>query len=329
MTVYTSVVPVDPFLVPLLAGAPALLEQVADWDAQRRWGSAVADALVRLYTEPGPEVAEVLDVAVPLEDDESIDVRIYRPRAGGGLPAHLYLHGGGWVGGSVRDAYVDIVCRERCVGAQCVVVSVGYRKAPEHRFPTALDDALAVLRWTVSHADDLGVRPDALTLGGTSSGANLAAALALRVRDEGGPQLVFQLLEVPPLDLTFGLPSHDSLGQGYGLELDELRRLVGHYLADPEQARDPYASPLHADDLSGLPSTHVIAAEYDLLRDDALRFVERLVAAGVPATCTVQPGHVHFSAACTAVMPSARSWRDEAVAALRRANEVAGAGVTG
>lgn len=327
-TVYTGVVPVDPFLVPLLADAPALTDDVTDWDAQRRWGAAVADALVRRYTEPGPDVAECRDLAVPLGDNEFLDVRVYRPEADKALPAHLYLHGGGWVGGSVRDAYVDIVCRERCVGARCVVVSVGYRKAPEHRFPTAIDDALAALRWTVSHAEELGVLPDVVTVGGTSSGANLAAALALRVRDEGGPCLAFQLLEVPPLDLTFGLPSHDAFGRGYGLELEELRRLAAHYLVTAEQATDPYASPLHAPDLAGLPPTHLIAAEYDLLRDDALRYAERLTGSGVPATYSVQRGHVHFSAACTAVMPSARAWRDEAVDVLRRAHEngIAGTG---
>ena len=233
---------------------------------------------------------------------------------------HLFLHGGGWVAGSAHDSYIDILSRERAVGASCVVVAVDYRKAPEHTFPTGLEDTQAALEWVVAHADELGARPDLVTIGGQSAGANLAAALAVKLRDEDGFQLALQLLEAPALDLTLSLPSHETYGTGYGLHLADVRRLVPLYLTDPDEATNPYASPLLAPDLSGLPPAHVMSAEFDMLRDDGERYVQRLHAAGVPATFSLQRGHVHFSAALTKPMAAARAWRDEAVSVLAGAH---------
>jgi acetyl esterase len=136
--------------------------------------------------------------------------------------------------------------------------------------------------------------------------------------------MALQLLEVPALDLTLSLPSHETYGSGYGLDLAVARRLGPLYLDDPGQAASPYVSPLLAPDLSGLPPAYVMSAEYDMLRDDGERYVERLREAGVPATFSLQPGHVHFSAALTKVMPSARAWRDEAIGVLRAVHRGAG-----
>lgn len=309
--------PVDPFLEPLLVTFAPMPERIDDWDAFRAEGSRGSDAMIDQLTEPGPPVEDSHTVSLPVREG-AIDLRIYRPAGAGPHPVHLFLHGGGWVLGSVQDKYIDIVSRERCAGAECVVVAVDYRKSPEHRFPTALEDAQTALEWVVANAGELGVRTDLMTVGGQSAGANLAAGLALKLRDESGPQLALQLLEAPALDLTLSLPSHATYGTGYGLHLADVRRLIPLYLADPHHVRNPYASPLLAPDLSGLPPAYVISAEYDMLRDDGERYVERLRDAGVPATFSLQPGHVHFSGALTKAMDSARAWRDEAVDVLRR-----------
>lgn len=311
--------PVDPFLEPLLAEFAPMPDHIDDWDAFRAEGRQGSDAMIDQLTEPGPEVQDVRTVRLPVRGGE-IDLRVYRPAGDGPLPVHLFLHGGGWVAGSVHDKYIDVVSRERAVGASCVVVAVDYRKSPEHRFPTALEDAQAALEWVIANADKLGVRPDLVTVGGQSAGANLAAGLALKLRDEQGPRLALHLLEVPALDLTLSLPSHEAYGSGYGLHLADCRRLVPLYLDTPDQVTNPYASPLLAPDLSGLPPAYVMSAEFDMLRDDGERYVQRLHEAGVPATFSLQRGHVHFSAALTKAMASARAWRDEAIGVLRLAH---------
>ncbi|MEV7097317.1 alpha/beta hydrolase fold domain-containing protein [Amycolatopsis sp. NPDC051045] len=160
-------------------------------------------------------------------------------------------------------------------------------------------------------------RCDLITIGGGSAGANLAAALGLKVRDESGSRIAFQLLEVPALDLTLGQPSHQRFATGYGLTLAAAEMCVRYYLASPEEATNPYVSPLL---VSGLPPAHIMSAEYDPLRDDGERYAERLTEAGVPATFSLHHGHIHLSPGFTKVMTAARSWREEAVAVLRRAN---------
>jgi acetyl esterase len=320
--------PIDPFLEPLLATLPLMPDRIDDWDAYRAEGRRDSDALVEQLADAGPDVRESRTVRIPVRDGV-IDLRVYFPPGDGPHPAHLFLHGGGWVAGSPHDRYIDVLSRERCIGASCVVVAVDYRKAPEHPFPAGLEDAQAAFDWVLGHAADLGVRADLITVGGQSAGGNLAASLALKLRDEGGPQMALQLLEVPALDLTLSLPSHETLGTGYGLALADVRRLLPLYLRDVASASDPYASPLLAPDLSGLPPAYVMAAEYDMLRDDSERYVDRLTAAGVPATFSLQLGHVHFSAALTKVMPSAAAWRDEAIDVLRRTHAAAPSALSG
>src|SRR5689334_3721635 len=129
--------PLDPFLPPLLAQFAPMPERIDDWDAFRAQGRQGSDAMIEQMTEPGPEVGDVRTVSLPVPGGV-IDLRIYRPADGGPHPVHLFLHGGGWVGGSAHDRYIDVAARERCVGASCVVVAVDYRKAPEHKFPTGL-----------------------------------------------------------------------------------------------------------------------------------------------------------------------------------------------
>jgi len=314
--------PVDPFLQPLIANYPQVPEIIEDYPAYRAVSEAGVNALVAQVCEPGLDVRERRTVSLPVEGG-MIDLIVYIPFEEGPYPAHLFLHGGGWVAGSVRQANIDITCRERCIGATCVVVSVDYRKAPEHKFPTGLNDCSAALTWLVDHAEALGIRPELITIGGQSAGANLAAALTLKVRDEGGPPLAYQILEVPALDLTGAHLRHD-LGTGYALSSSDMQYSVRDYLNSPEDAASPYASPLLAPDLSGLPPALIVTAEYDILRDDGEAYAKRLEEAGVPVAYKTQPGQVHVSAALTKVTESARVWRDEVITALRRAHGLEG-----
>ncbi|WP_280153402.1 alpha/beta hydrolase [Piscinibacter sp. XHJ-5] len=239
----------------------------------------------RSFTQPAPpEVAEVraLSATGPLGE---IALRLYRPLgalAGERLAALVYYHGGGWVVGDL-DTH-DTLCRQLANAARCAVVSVDYRMGPEHRFPAAVDDALAAARWVHREAPGLGLDATRLAVGGDSAGGNLAAVVALAAREAADPPIVFQLLIYPATDNTCALPSHRSNGQGYLLTADTIGYFRGHYLAEAAQQRDWRASPLHHPDLSGLPPALVLTAGYDPLRDEGLAFAQRLSEAG--ARCT-------------------------------------------
>ncbi|WP_371129023.1 alpha/beta hydrolase [Rhodococcoides fascians] len=235
----------------------------------------------------------------------------------------MYLHGGGWIGGTIHSDILDIQARERCAGADCVVVLAEYRKAPEHQYPTGLNDSYAALEWIAAHADDIDVRRDVITIGGGSAGANLAAAVTLKARDECGPAIAMQLLEAPALDLTLRSPSMERFGTGYGLTAETVEKLLDYYLSSRDLSTHPYVSPLLAPDLSNLPPAHIMSSEYDPIRDDGERYAERLAEAGVSATFTEQEGHIHISSAFTKVMASAREWRSEVIGVLRSVHEAA------
>ena len=310
--------PVDPFLEPLMANTQPMPDEIDDLPTFRAQHHQQVDALADQLAEPGPEVKARWDVTIPAVDG-TVGLRIYQPPTHGLHPAHLYLHGGGWIAGSPWDTFTDIICRERCAGAACVVIAVDYRKAPEHKFPVGLNDCYAALSWLSDQAVELGVRPSLITVGGASAGGNLAAALALKVRDEGGPKLALQLLEVPALDLTLSLPSHQTYGSGYALALSDAKKILRLYLSSPAQTKNPYVSPLLAPNLSDLPPAHIMSAEYDMLRDDGEQYATRLNQSGVPATFSLQQGHVHNSAVFTKAMASARAWRREVLTVLQHA----------
>ncbi|MFI5622520.1 alpha/beta hydrolase [Nocardioides sp. NPDC051685] len=310
--------PIDPALEPILAQLQPLPDELDDIDGIRAMNETVAAGMVGALVEPGPEVRDSRAYTVKVAGG-TIEVLVYQPFEPGPHPAHLFLHGGGWAFGSPRWAVVDVASRERCAGAGCVVIAADYRKAPEHPFPAAIEDCYTVLHWIVEHADELGIRADLITVGGQSAGANLAAALALKVRDEGGPRIALQLLEVPALDLTLSLPSHAEL-DGYALTRHDAEILLRLYFANLDAARDSYASPLHALDLAGLPPAHIMTAEYDMLRDDGAQYAARLAEAGVPVTHSMYPGQVHISPALTQLMESSREWRRELLAVLKNAH---------
>jgi acetyl esterase len=275
-----------------------------DVPGQRQYMRLLIDLNFLRFSRPGPAVHSITDQTVPV-DSGQIRCRIYRPSDDPDLPAHLTLHGGGWWQGSVDDLICDAIARQRCADAHVVVVAVDYRLAPEHRFPVPLDDAYRAYRWLLRDEARLGIDPANLSIGGSSAGGNLAAALAIRLRDEAAPLPVLQLLEVPALDLTLATARHAaaaSPGQDMSRELDAAAR---RYLPGPQAATLPLASPLHAPDLHGLPPTVILTAEYDPLRAEAERYATRLADADVPVEVIAHPGALHGTAMLTRTWPPA------------------------
>lgn len=248
------------------------------------------EARIALMAEPA-HVAKVVTQTID-GPGGSLKLRIYTPVGRGPFPLVMFFHGSGFVLCSL-DTH-DGMCRNLAAGIGCVVVSVDYRLAPEHKFPKGLDDCLAATRWAAAHGAQLGTYPARIMLAGDSAGGNMAAVTALRVRDEGGPALCGQMLLYPVTDYhTPGTPSYAQNADGYGLTRNTMEWFWGHYLANPLEAENPYASPLRARDLSGLPPAYVMSAEYDPLRDEAELYGQRLRAAGVPTEITRRPGMNH------------------------------------
>ena len=265
---------------------------------------------------PVQEVKAVEEHHVPVAGG-AIGVRLYRPSDTRPLPALVFYHGGGWV---IGDLYThDGICRAIANAAGCVVASVDYRLAPERKYPAAFEDSYAALTWLAGHAPTLGVDSARLAVGGDSAGGNLAAAVALAVRDRRGPRLVLQLLIYPATAHSFDTVSYRENGEGYMLTREGMKWFWNHYLARPEDGRQPYASPLLAKDLGGLAPALVITAEYDPLRDEGEAYAKRLAEAGVPVTNTRYPGLVHGFIRMINVLDPAKRALDEVAAALRKA----------
>jgi acetyl esterase len=264
-----------------------------DTIAQRRAAILVAsDELFDLFGEQADEVYEQIEHRI-VRGDDSVRVRVYRPSDARRLPIHVFIHGGGFWLGSIDERVVDAACRERSVGADCIVVAVDYRLAPEHTFPTPVEDCYDALLWAHQHAEEFGGDPDNLSIGGVSAGANLAAAVCLAVRDRRGPNMRLQLLEVPPLDLTLETMRASGVGDAFGITDADMQLSNELYLIQPSDAANPLASPLLADNLAGLPAAHIMTAEFDPLRLEGERYAERLRAAGVAASHISAPGAVH------------------------------------
>ena len=265
----------------------------------------------------GPPVREQHDHRVPVDGGE-ITVRVYVPEGDGPFPCHVYFHGGGFWLGTLEAS--DDSCRRLAVDTGCIVASVDYRLAPETQFPLPAEDCFAALRWVVDHAGELGVDATRVSVGGASAGGNLAAVTALLARDRGGPPLVLQVLEIPVTDLTMSQASVEENAEGYLLTRSSMEQYVGYYLADPADATNPYASPLLADDLTGLPPAIVMTAEFDPLRDEGEAYAARLQEAGVPTSLTRWAGQFHGSYTMAKIIPEeAAAYHQAVVTALRDA----------
>ncbi|MFA9517722.1 alpha/beta hydrolase [Halopenitus sp. H-Gu1] len=208
-----------------------------------------------------------------------IPIRVYDPDTSGPRPVFVYLHGGGWVFETV-DAH-DQTCRALANAGECTVVSVDYRLAPEHPFPAPLEDAYAATEWVVDNCDSLSGDPDRIVVGGDSAGGNLTAAITLLARERDGPEIDHQVLIYPVVDHSFETDSYEENAEGYLLTRESMRWFWNHHLETPIDGANPYASPLRAPDLSGLPPATVVSAEFDPLRDEDRAYAERLESAGV------------------------------------------------
>ncbi|WFB05863.1 alpha/beta hydrolase [Streptomyces sp. LX-29] len=269
----------------------------------------LADLAAKL---PPPDTTgmEIEDRVVPA--DPGVPIRIYRPQQARG--AVVWLHGGGFVLGDLNTEHPWATRIAEESGA--VVVSVGYRLAPEHRFPAAMDDAYAVLTWTAEHAAELGVDPERIAVGGHSAGANLAAAVALRARDEQGPTIHYQLLNQPELDDRQETWSARNFTDTPWMHRDKITASWRHYLGTAPAT--PYAAPARATDLSGLPAAYVATAEFDPNRDEGIDYALRLLQAGVSVELHQWAGTFHGSQAILSAEVSRRQIA-ELGAALRHA----------
>jgi acetyl esterase len=220
-----------------------------------------------------------------------IPLRVYRSHHGSAQrPVIVYYHGGGWVVGDLDTA--DGTCRMLALHSGCIVVSVDYRLAPEHPFPAPLDDAVAAFHWALDHSEQLGRIRDAVAVMGESAGANLAASVCLSVRG-AGPTPLAQSLVYPATDLRMGHPSVETFAEGFLLEKQDMQWFVQHYLPDAGHLTHPLASPLLADDLSGLPPACVFTAGFDPLRDEGAAYARRLSDAGVDVRYRCFDDQVH------------------------------------
>jgi acetyl esterase len=303
--------PVDPRIEALFADVIAF-EPIEGADSAQMRASvhAIQDRLRPILTHPGPGLVRIFDEAVPVGRGR-IGVRVYRPREDEPLPAHVYLHGGGWWQGTVD--HVDAQCRRLARAAGCVVVSVEYRLAPEYRFPVPLEDCYAALAWVAAHGDRLAIDVRRISIGGSSAGANLAAAVTLLARDRGGPAIVAQVLEVPVVDLTMSHPSIAELADNRALPRQDLLRAVDFYIGKDIDPTNPLVSPIYAD-LQGLPPALVMTAECDPLRDEGEAYGRKLQEAGVPAIVHRWPGMTHGSAAFDRIVPDIAEAHDRAEA---------------
>ena len=265
---------------------------------------------------PRAELERVQMLAIPARDGTALGARLVAPSRATGLPVLLYLHGGGFTIGS--SATHDILCRELARLASCMVVSLDYRLAPEHRFPTASNDAWDALTWLAAHAHDLGADPKRIAVGGDSAGGTLATVNAILARDAGLP-LALQLLFYPGCAAHQDTPSHATYARGLVLEEPAITWFFGHYVTTRAQREDWRFAPLHADDVEGVAPAWIGLAECDPLVDEGVDYADKLRAAGVPVDLEIYRGVTHEFIKMGRAIPEALQAHADAAAALRRA----------
>jgi acetyl esterase len=272
----------------LEAGRPAY-ETITPTEAREFYlnGRAVS------HPEP-PELHSAKSLSIPAAHG-SIPARMYTPKklrkVDGLSPCLVYFHGGGWVIGDL-DSH-DVVCRTLAHEGELIVIAVDYRLAPEHKFPAAVDDAIAATAWVASNARQLGIDASRLIVGGDSAGGNLAAVTAIASRDGNGPPIAAQLLIYPATDFAMTQASHSDPETSVLLTHAAVRWFSNHYLSSASDVHDWRASPARAKTLAGLPPAYVLIAGGDPLRDEGDEYANRLKEAGVPVTYRSFPGQFH------------------------------------
>ncbi|NQW49705.1 MAG: alpha/beta hydrolase [Rhodospirillales bacterium] len=267
---------------------------------------------------PRPADVTVVDRTIPGPAGE-LPVRIYRPASASDakLPALVYAHGGGWVFGNL-DSH-DVLCAQLAIEAGIAVFHVDYRLAPEARFPGAFDDVAAALKWVAANGPSVGIDPTRLAIGGDSAGGNLAAAVAIWARDNGGPKLLMQLLAYPVTDAVARTESYRRYDDGYGLNAITMEWFFDHYTPDKTSRGDWRVSPLRAASLAGLPPALVVTAGYDPLRDEGRAYAWRLQQEGTQADLVEFGGMLHGFLSSPMLLHGARRGTTLCAAALREA----------
>lgn len=302
--------------------APTTTRPLTPREKHRRAALAWDRTELRTVGTPGPEVV-IAEHTVPVPGYPDVRIRLYRPldAAAGALPAFVSFYGGAFRIGGIDYPTTDAAARRRATDAGIVIVAVDYALAPEHRYPTAVEQSYAALDWVFRHADELGLDATRIGIGGTSAGGAIAAAVTLMNRDRAQHPLARQLLEVPVTDLT---GRHIDFRATWALRIPiiiavrELLSVARTYLPSLDRATEPYASPLRAASHADLPPALILTAEYDPLRGDGLAYGAALRAAGVGATVVRYLGVTHDTPIYTGALPAARAWHDQVVAELRR-----------
>jgi acetyl esterase len=261
------------------------------------------------------------DVPIGSTKDMSADgvpVRLYRPVGSGSgtLPVLVYFHGGGFVIGDLETH--DGLCRELANDGGFAVIAVDYRRAPEHKFPAALDDAIKATAWIVAHAAELGIDASRIAVGGDSAGGALAAAVAQNAKAHGAPRIAFQMLLFPVTQIGRETGSLRDFALGYFLDKPTLDWFFGHYIPAGQDTSDPRVSPLNTADLRGLPPAYVMLGGYDPLHDEGLEYAGKLHDAGVPVEIADHSGMVHCFIYMQGVVPQARGAVAEAAQAVAK-----------
>ncbi len=270
---------------------------------------------MRLLPSPLP-IASAQEQEIPSRGGP-LKVRIYRPLAQQpGAPLMVFFHGGGWMVASLRS--YDTPCRRLAAKSGCVVVSVDYRLAPEHRFPAAVDDAWDAFVWCADHAAELGADPRRLVVCGDSAGGNLAAVVAQQCLDDGRYAVALQVLIYPSTDMTRSWPSFERNAHGNMLTTSALQMFIEQYVPDPTDRRDPRASPMQRPDCRGLAPALILSAEFDPLVDENEAYARKLEADDVPVTYISFPGMIHPFFTLGGVIRDAEKLEDQIAGAIRR-----------
>ncbi len=317
----SSFAPLDPqvqsFLEAAERSAAAPLYTLSPTDARAQYAAGVA-----AMAGTPPTVDEVFEHSVATTQTH-LRFRAYRQSPpqytdrSNLRPLLLYFHGGGWSFGNL-DTH-DTICRWLCAESGCVVASLDYRLAPEHKFPAAVDDAYAAFEWAAGHAEELGADSERIAVGGDSAGGTLAAVVSMQARDNGGPKVGFQLLIYPATDMTMSCDSHRQFGEGYRLTRPLMAWSASNYLRDGCDMMDTRASPLLAHDHSGLPPALVMTAGFDPLQDEGKAYADALKAAGVTVKHVHYAGMIHGFIGMPGIFSVAGDALREAGAALKSA----------
>jgi acetyl esterase len=311
------ILPLDPSakrLLDMLAAAGGMADIATMTPQQMRDGFR---RLAQSVDIKGVPVGKVEDGELP-GPGGPLPYRIYRPQHfARPLPVLLFFHGGGGVFGDIFTH--DGLCRVLCAESACAVISLGYRRAPEHKFPAAVDDCYAATLWVADQAAELGLDAQRIAVGGDSAGGGLAAVVCQTAAARHGPRLALQVLFCPVMDVRPQTPSRRALAEGYFLNQATMDWMLRHYCTAAADLDDPRLSPLRAPRFSDLPPAHIHTAEFDPLRDEGEAYAQVLRQAGVPARYTCHAGMIHHFYAMAGAIPPARAALKAAANAMREA----------